>query len=1065
MRLVAVSAGLIFLSTLVFGQANVPEQNETAFLYVDGTNGNDSNPGTQQLPLQTIGAAVAIAVSNNKASIGTQINVNPGTYRESISLTEGYAATSLPITLQAVTNGTVTVTGSTQYTSWNVYTGNSNIYTTTWPYQWGYCVADADGAPLEEPIVLRQEEVVVNGALLTQVLDLTSMVFPGTFYVDETGGTMYVWPPTGTNMGTADVEVATQPSVLNINQSSNVVVRGITFTHASSCHNAAAVNVYNSNNVLFDTVTSIWNNGQGIAMNYPTYDVTYLNTTTNHNGSAGIQMYQVLNVLWQDVSTSYNNWRGAQGVYYVWNAGGAHVFSDHNETFNNYTATYNQSFPLHWDTDGINISVNNMYAVNNFLGLFDEKNQGPITVSNSTFCGGQTGVTLRNGTYLTLMNNVFYNNSNAQVYVTGVAGGIMITDWATGQNLNLIGSYLTMTNNTFDAPSATEYLFKDAFLGGSDWNTFLQTLDSNDNDWWAPNNPTPFMVPVPSLSTSDSYATWLSLTGQDSGSTWAQPATDPSIACTAAVDAPDWWLTLNSYVGTQTAGTGVFTTDNSGNVVIPISTESLGGWTGTITLAVDGVSSIPGATATFNPPTLTANSTTNLTFSAGVTTPAGTYTFVVLANSGSVTRSVTLNVTVPVITMRLSTTSLNFGNQAVNFSSSPQTVTLTNYGTKAITNVSVTSTYGYTPTNGCGTSIAAGKSCTVTVVFKPTQVQTYSGALTITDSDPSSPQTVSLTGVGTGSAKGQLSVHNLAFTGTVFESASKPLSVTVTNIGTAPMTLSPVTFTGANGGDLTTNLCTQTIPINGSCTYTVVFTPTTVGKESATMNMPGNQSNSPLTLSVTGTGLTAIKVSPNSLNFGTVSVGKSGAAKTITISNLSTATLSMSPLKVIGADPQDFVLSANSCSSSLAGNSSCSVTVTYTPTTGGSRSASLSIVDGDPTSPQSATFTGSADAISVSPTTVNYGNVTSGNSQSKTVTVTNAGTSPVTMSPLQISGTNAANFTMSGNTCGSSLAASSSCSVSITFAPPSPGSYSATLTVTDSDLSSPTKVSLTGTGK
>jgi hypothetical protein len=244
-----------------------------------------------------------------------------------------------------------------------------------------------------------------------------------------------------------------------------------------------------------------------------------------------------------------------------------------------------------------------------------------------------------------------------------------------------------------------------------------------------------------------------------------------------------------------------------------------------------------------------------------------------------------------------------------------------------------------------------------------------------------------------------------------------------------------------------------------------VFTPTTVGKESATMNMPGNESNSPLTLSVTGTGLTAIKVSPNSINFGTVSVGKSGAAKTITISNLSTAALSTSPLQVIGADPQDFVLSANSCGSSLAGNSSCSVTVTYTPTTGGSRSGSLSIVDGDPTSPQSVSFTGSADAISVSPTTINYGNVTSGRTQSKTVTVTNAGTATVTMSPLQISGASAADFTMSANTCGSSLAASSSCSVSVTFAPPSPGSYSATLTVTDSDLSSPTKVTLSGTGK
>jgi hypothetical protein len=211
--------------------------------------------------------------------------------------------------------------------------------------------------------------------------------------------------------------------------------------------------------------------------------------------------------------------------------------------------------------------------------------------------------------------------------------------------------------------------------------------------------------------------------------------------------------------------------------------------------------------------------------------------------------------------------------------------------------------------------------------------------------------------------------------------------------------------------------------------------------------------------------LTAIKVSPNSVNFGTTNVGNTGSAHVITISNLSTAALSMSPLQVIGADPGDFVLSANTCGSSLPGNSSCTVTVTYVPLTGGSRSASLSIVDSDPDSPQSVSLSGTAKAITVSPNSVNFGNVTVGNTSPKTVTVTNAGTDPVTFNPLQITGANPGDFTLSNNTCGSSLPGASSCTVVVTFGPSATGARAANLVVTDSDLSSPSTVTLSGTGK
>ena len=74
-----------FFLTSGFGQANVNESLETANVYVNGTTGSDTNPGTESKPLKTIGAAVSMAITNNHNSIGTKVTVDAGTYRESIT--------------------------------------------------------------------------------------------------------------------------------------------------------------------------------------------------------------------------------------------------------------------------------------------------------------------------------------------------------------------------------------------------------------------------------------------------------------------------------------------------------------------------------------------------------------------------------------------------------------------------------------------------------------------------------------------------------------------------------------------------------------------------------------------------------------------------------------------------------------------------------------------------------------------------------------------------------------------------------------------------------------------
>ena len=260
--IVTVSAALLLFCGLARAQASVNESLETAFLWVDAVNGSDTNPGTQQLPLKTINAAATMAMTNNSQGIGTQININPGTYRESLTLT-GPSQTTLPITFQASTPGTVVVSGALQYKNWTPYSGNASVFTAAWPNQWGFCSADTNGAPLEQPIVLRREMVFINGVPMTEVLSLSQMLFPGTFFVDETNALLYVWPPAGTAINTADVEVASLPRLLTVTGLSGVVFRGLAFQYASSCHSDRAVSVEGASNVIFDTDNFTWNSGQG----------------------------------------------------------------------------------------------------------------------------------------------------------------------------------------------------------------------------------------------------------------------------------------------------------------------------------------------------------------------------------------------------------------------------------------------------------------------------------------------------------------------------------------------------------------------------------------------------------------------------------------------------------------------------------------------------------------------------------------------------------------------------------------------------------------------------------
>lgn len=212
----------------------------------------------------------------------------------------------------------------------------------------------------------------------------------------------------------------------------------------------------------------------------------------------------------------------------------------------------------------------------------------------------------------------------------------------------------------------------------------------------------------------------------------------------------------------------------------------------------------------------------------------------------------------------LSPTSVSFGNQMVGTTSAIKLVTLTNAGsagstltisTKTITGANVGD---FSQTNTCGATLAAGANCTFSVSFKPSALGARGATLSIATSDPVNP-TVGSSLSGTGTAPvAVVSPASLNFGNQKQQTTSAPQTVTLSNTGTAPLTISSIVIGGANAGDFArTTTCGASLAAGTNCTINVTFKPTKKGTRTGTLTITDNSnaiSNSTQNVSLTGTG-------------------------------------------------------------------------------------------------------------------------------------------------------------------------------------------------------------------
>ena len=419
--------------------------------------------------------------------------------------------------------------------------------------------------------------------------------------------------------------------------------------------------------------------------------------------------------------------------------------------------------------------------------------------------------------------------------------------------------------------------------------------------------------------------------------------------------------------------------------------------------------------------------------------------------------------------LRLSATSFNFANAVVvtGASSATQSLTIQNTGASAFS-LSLVLTGDFPDTTNCSATLAGGASCSVVFTFTPSQPGTRQGLLAVTAGAGTTPEYVTLSGVGTGI----LSPANngtLNFGGVIVGQPSiqwfkltEPftafsVAATSSTLG-SPFTALLVEDIGyGHGLPASSAFSTSTSGTCYNCWLGVQFTPVSTGSESGTLTLTTSSGGHSYVLSLIGTGLplTGLLLTPGTQDFGPVPINSVSGNALFTLTNLVPGAAS-----IIVASPTatgDFIVSntptgGSPCNGSLAYTASCSVAIAFAPVASGPRTGTLTLQAGTATVSASLAGYGSPDpGLALNPSTLTFSNVPGGSSTQQSVTLTN------TSAVAELIGVPAAatttsvtsSFTATSNC--AALAPGTSCSVTVAFIPTTaPSAGALTIPVTTS---------------
>jgi uncharacterized repeat protein (TIGR01451 family) len=428
----------------------------------------------------------------------------------------------------------------------------------------------------------------------------------------------------------------------------------------------------------------------------------------------------------------------------------------------------------------------------------------------------------------------------------------------------------------------------------------------------------------------------------------------------------------------------------------------------------------------------------------------------------------------------VSPTYINFNEVETGSSSSPETVIVTNEGSGNLTVSSVyldSGTFFSIQSDNATGVIVPGGTAEITIIYSPDYVETDYDYLRIVSNDSDEGTvTVNLEGSGTETPPAQpditVSPTDIDFGMVYVGSPSSPRTVTVTNDGTANLTVGSITINHSLFVITSDNISGQELIPGTSAKLSLIFTPDIMGAQSANLTIPSNDPDeNPFYVTLSGLGIKPIiSLAPSVVGFGSIPVGSSSSPQTVTVTNTGNAPLVIGTFHTAGTDYDQFTISSDNASGkTLAAGENATLQVTFNPLSAGGKIAGLEVSSNDPDKPTTSitlTGTGLVPNISVSPSTLNLGLVPVGSSSAPgVITVTNIGEALLNVGTVQIAGGDSGYFSIeSDNVSDKSLAIGASANISVRFNPTVAGVKGAQVVIPSNDPDTPAYATIYGEG-
>lgn len=390
------------------------------------------------------------------------------------------------------------------------------------------------------------------------------------------------------------------------------------------------------------------------------------------------------------------------------------------------------------------------------------------------------------------------------------------------------------------------------------------------------------------------------------------------------------------------------TVNNTGQAALTFSSITVGGANANVfTLGgtcATGTSVPAGGSCTV---TVTANASTNGAFSGNLALASN-------ASNGAVSVALSGTVSAPAPAVTANPSAVAFGTQTIGARAATQTVTLANTGNVALTlnGIAVSGAATVTIANKtCGTTLAVGANCTVTLAFAPTSSGAAAATLAVTSN--AAPLQVSISGTGTTApaAKPALSEAGpVAFADTQVGKSAAVHTITLSNGGTAALKVASLVLDGAQASDFElkgTCAANVSVAASASCTIDVGFKPTAAGQRAATLVLMTDAGNQ-FTVALNGTGVAVpvpmLTVNPQSFDFGAADVNGTSPTHRITLTNTGANAATVTAATFTG--PYALQADATGCAAvpfTLQPGASCDVVVRFTPVGAGDAAGTLAL--------------------------------------------------------------------------------------------------------------------------